>query len=100
MLTGITLYGSLGISEERTGDGGNLIELLSIGLRWRDKSGDTVESDIRGGLKGEQLDWNLGLISHLVKDHKGTYESAFRDEIEPANILNCFRLISSFAVDR
>jgi hypothetical protein len=32
VLAGITLYGSLGVSEEITGEGDNLNELFSMGL--------------------------------------------------------------------
>ena len=49
-LAGITLYGSLGISEEITGEGDNVIDNISIRLGWCDKTGDIVEPVLRGGL--------------------------------------------------
>ena len=57
VLAGITLYGSLGISEEIAGQWDNLNELLLIGLDWCDESGDIVEPAFWGGLKG----WTTGL---------------------------------------
>ena len=49
-LAGITLYGSLGISEEITGEGDNFIDMLSIRLGSCDKTDDIVEPALRGGL--------------------------------------------------